>query len=432
MSTQQMLQRIHEQRNRDIEAQRAIVATALQEDRTVLTGEERSQVEKLDQAIATADTEIRLWTDRITREKEADEARSQYEKVLRPERVAESFDDNLGKAEKRNDPMAQFLAGERRSVTINIAGAAREKEMVRQGASLEEARSELRDITKSGDASLIPTNYARTLYDYMETYSGVRRTGATVLTTADGNTITLPKVNTHSAAAAAVAEGGTLAEADPDFTTFSLTAWKFGKLVQVSSELARDTMVDVMSFLAQDSGRALGKATGAQYILGDGTTEPEGVIVGFSSGHTSVNTGSGGVPQYSDFIDLMYSLGDEAYRTNAVWLTKDANVADIRKIVDADGRPLWEPSLKVGEPDVFLGHRVITDTNVADFATSAKGIAFGDFGAGFVIRDVGAIRFERSDDFAFDSDLITFRAIIFSDSAVRDGNAVKVMTSAAT
>ena len=66
-----------------------------------------------------------------------------------------------------------------------------------------------------------------------------------------------------------------------------------------------------------------------------------------------------------------------------------------------------------------MGRPVIIDPNMADPALSAKSVAFGDFSA-YAIRDARGIRFERSDDFAFDTDLVSFRAILRTDGATID------------
>jgi len=419
----EFIEGLHADRVRAVNEQRSIVESAMGEDRSNLSAEEQAQIDKLDSVIDARDAEIRSWSDRDQRDKEADEARSQYESFVRPEAVAKAF---APAADQRSD-FEKMIMGELRTSSIDLRGAAAEKQAIRSGQPL----SELRDLTKADDTALVPTNYARTLIDFLETYSGVRRAGARVMTTSDGNSMVLPRVATHSAAAAAVAEGGALQEADPTFDTVTLGAFKFGRLTQITTELNRDSVAPIMQFVTEDIGRALGKATGVQYILGDGTTEPQGVNVGFASGKTGA-AGNAGVPTFSELIDLMYSLGDEAYRVNSVWLTKDSNVAALRKIVDGDGRFLWEPSLMAGEPDTLLGHKVVTDTNVPAFAADADGpISFGDYNAGFIIRDVGSVRFEASSDYAFANDLMTYRGIIFSDSAVRDANAVKTYTSGA-
>jgi HK97 family phage major capsid protein len=51
-------------------------------------------------------------------------------------------------------------------------------------------------------------------------------------------------------------------------------------------------------------------------------------------------------------------------------------------------------------------------------------VLFGDFSQYFV-RLVGGIRFERSDDFQFGNDLVTFRALIRGDGNLADANAIK-------
>ena len=74
----------------------------------------------------------------------------------------------------------------------------------------------------------------------------------------------------------------------------------------------------------------------------------------------------------------------------------------------------------------ILGKPVYTDPNIAAVALSAKSVVFGDFSK-FVVRLVNGVRFERSDDFAFNSDEVAFRAVIRGDSVLLDQTgAVKV------
>src|SRR5512142_3468011 len=64
------------------------------------------------------------------------------------------------------------------------------------------------------------------------------------------------------------AELTALAEADPTFARVTLKAWKYGQLVQTSSELLADSSVGIESFLSEDTGRgALGRAVGASLRL---------------------------------------------------------------------------------------------------------------------------------------------------------------------
>jgi len=82
--------------------------------------------------------------------------------------------------------------------------------------------------------------------------------------------------------------------------------------------------------------------------------------------------------------------------------------------------------------DTLLRKPVHAYPNVAAVATSAKSLAFGDFSAYFV-RQVNGIRFERSDDYAFNTDLVTFRALLRGDGLTVDQTgAIKVFAGAAS
>ena len=109
----------------------------------------------------------------------------------------------------------------------------------------------------------------------------------------------------------------------------------------------------------------------------------------------------------------------------------DAFEGSIRKLTDTQGRPLWQPVVVAGEPDTLLGYPVVDDRWLSAAGTAAGTAAlFGDFSA-FGIRDAGRVRIERSDDFAFSSDVVTFRAIIRTDSDMLDttGGAIKKLMS---
>jgi HK97 family phage major capsid protein len=74
----------------------------------------------------------------------------------------------------------------------------------------------------------------------------------------------------------------------------------------------------------------------------------------------------------------------------------------------------------------------VTDPNVAAVGLTAKSVIFGDLSRYF-IRQVGGIRMEQSNDFAFASDLVTFKAAWRADGALTDlTGAVKHFIGAAS
>ena len=389
---------------------KALMTRATDEKRE-LDGEEQAQLDRIWSDIDAKDVQIKDITARAQSERETDIAREAYADLVRPVEAPVV------------DAVDAFLRGQTsaRFIDIDIRKAAAEKRAIRAGAGVKE----LRDLstTAAAGGNTIPTSFERTLYDFLETVSGVRQI-AQVITTTGGENLDLPKVASHGTAAI-VGEGTALAEADPSFSKITLGAWKFGELLQASAELLQDSGVDIVGFLGADMGRALGRASGAAYATGTGSNQPQGVMTSIGTGVTG-GTGVAGVPTIANLTDLVYSLGDPGYRANASFLMRDATAGKIRNLVNTSGDFLWQPSVQAGQPDRLLGFPVVTDPNIAATAVNANSVAFGDFQAGFVIRDAGSIRIERSDDYAFANDLVTWRAVLRTDSDLRDANAIKL------
>ena len=62
---------------------------------------------------------------------------------------------------------------------------------------------------------------------------------------------------------------------------------------------------------------------------------------------------------------------------------------------------------------------------------NAKSVLFGDWSS-LVVRIAGGFRFERSDEFAFDADMTTFRALTRHGTVSVDANALKSFVHAAS
>ncbi|HXJ26527.1 MAG TPA: phage major capsid protein, partial [Streptosporangiaceae bacterium] len=194
-----------------------------------------------------------------------------------------------------------------------------------------------------------------------------------------------------------------------------------------------DTAVDLLGYLAMQAGRALGNKFGTDLVNGTGTAQPNGLINLASAGVTGATTGVSGAPSYANLVDMEYSvIAPYRQSRSCYWLAADKTIGGFRKITDTVGRPIWEPSAVLGSPDLLLGKPLVADPFMPAMATSAKSIAFGDFSQ-FFVRLVGGVRFERSDDFAFGSDLVTFRAILRGDGTLVDQTgAIKLYTGAST
>ena len=279
---------------------------------------------------------------------------------------------------------------------------------------------EKRDLTVASDGGLVPQGFADQIIAKLDENATVRQF-ATVINTAGGEDIKFPTITALSSASL-VTEGNAIGESDPTSGSITLGAFKYAYLVQVSSELLADEGVDIEGFLANDSGRALGNGAGADFVGGNGSSKPHGVVDKASAG---VTCASATAITTDEVIDLYYSV-TAPYRQNGAWLMNDATVKAIRQLKDSNNQYLWQPSLQLGNPDNLLGSPIATDPNVETIATAKKVMAFGDMSK-YYIREAGGIQVDRSVDFAFANDLVTFRFIYRADGDLMDSNAVKRM-----
>lgn len=354
------------------------------------TGEADETWARFNTDLDALDKRIGEVKDLIDREKAADEARSLGDDLAR--RGAPAPD----AVETDVDRLRKLVNGEVRAVDF---------------------RAESRDLSKlsaGAGANVVPTSFHSMLQEHMIDSSAIRQTNVTVLTTESGENLQVPKTAGYSTASL-IAEAGSITESDPSFGQVTLGAFKYAILVQVSSELLTDEGVDVAEFLARQGGRALGNGSGAHFVAGDGSSKPLGVVPASTLGKTAA--GAAAITT-DELIDLFYSV-IHGYRQNGTWMMADATVALVRKLKDSTNQYLWSPGLISGEVDTLLGRPVVVDVNMPAATTGLKSVVFGDFSA-YYIRDVNGVRVERSDDFAFQNDLATFRFILRTDGDLID------------
>jgi HK97 family phage major capsid protein len=101
---------------------------------------------------------------------------------------------------------------------------------------------------------------------------------------------------------------------------------------------------------------------------------------------------------------------------------------EIRKLVDDNKRPLWEPSLQAGVPSTLLGHPVVVNNDMdSSVATTKKTVVFGDLRAAYVWRTVAGGQLVRLDERYADYLQVGFFAFGRADGVVQDAGAAKYL-----
>jgi HK97 family phage major capsid protein len=295
-------------------------------------------------------------------------------------------------------------------------------------------RLHTRDTLKSTATQALGVDvYGRIVQHLVET-SAIMRAGATVIATETGEDLVVPR-STGFVTSAITAEGAQITESDPTLSTVTLKAFKYANYFEVSQELANDSPTNLLDFLARQAALSLGLGAngyGDDLINGAGTTEPRGLLLDAATGVTGP-TGTGTtlgtqetLNQGTDALwNLIGSVAEPyAESDSAAFIMRNASNVTVRKLRDTSGQPVNG----LTDRRSILGYPVYVDPFMPAMANTAESIAFGAMDRYFV-RIVNGVRFERSDEFRFQHDLVAFRCIIRLDGALIDTNAVKTFVN---
>ena len=280
---------------------------------------------------------------------------------------------------------------------------------------------ERRDILKSSTGSPVPTSFYDQVIMKARLIAPVLQT-STVLNTAGGENLQIPSLSTYSVGTV-TGEGSAIGESDPVFNSFiTLNAYKYSFLVQLSTELLEDAGVDILGFMADQVGNALGYAVGSALTVGTGTDQPKGIVTASAVGGTA---GTATAFTADNLIDLLYSLDGAARNLPGVgWMMNGKSVGAVRKLKDTAGNYVFQPSLSMESPDMLLGKPIYENPSMVDVATTTKSVIVGHLPS-YYVRTVGGLRLDRSDDYAFNAGLVTFRATFRVDGNLPQTSHIK-------
>jgi HK97 family phage major capsid protein len=170
-----------------------------------------------------------------------------------------------------------------------------------------------------------------------------------------------------------------------------------------TQKLLDDSNIDIEAWLAEKVSERFGRVENTAFVLGTGVGQPTGFMT-YPTTATIPNTPQGYVEQvtslssgtmvFKDLITLVYTL-KQAYRTNAQWGMHRQTISYTRQLLDGFNRPLWEPSLQIGEPSRLLGYPVNEFDDMATVAASALPVIFADWKRFYQIVDRAGIRVLR-------------------------------------
>jgi len=383
-----------EERAKLIERMRGILDKAEAEKRD-LTAEERQEYDRMETRVTELSGDIR----RMEQQRRLEE--------LSP--LVEGRDDEPQEARVVDRSSEEYRAA--------LEAYARGRELTA------EERSTLNVGTDGEGGFAVPEAWTE-LYEALREF-GVIRGLAEVITTEGGGSLHVPRVAADATAPGIVDEEDDIPDDAETFGEVVLGAYKYARITKASEEFVQDALFDVAAFVGRRLGQDLALATGADYAVGSGTGEPQGLFTGAS---LAFELADNGAITADEIIDLFYSV-IAPYRQNGVWICNDRTVAAIRKLKGTDGHYLWQPALSAGAPDTLLGKPIYTDPHVPTLGSAADSrvIGFGNVRRAYTIRDVLGVTIKFLDQTFAAKDQVAWRGKLRTDAAVVDANAFKVV-----
>lgn len=192
----------------------------------------------------------------------------------------------------------------------------------------------------------------------------------------------------------------------PTLAELSFPTMELYAMPSATQALLDDSAVDIDQWIADEVRAAFAEQEGSAFVNGDGANQPKGLMTyptvdngTWSWGNIgTVATGVAGAFLVSDpadvLIDLIYAVRS-GYRANAHFAMNRATQSTVRKMKDGDGNYLWQPGQAPGQAPTLMGFAVAESEDMADVASDALAIAFGDFRRGYLIVDRVGIRVLR-------------------------------------
>jgi HK97 family phage major capsid protein len=190
----------------------------------------------------------------------------------------------------------------------------------------------------------------------------------------------------------------------PTFGSMVITPGEIYANPGATQGMLDDAAIDLESWLANEVQTEFAKQEGLAFVAGNGVNKPNGFL-SYASGAANAGAnplGAIGVDPAAattavtedELLDLIYGT-PASYTNGARFVMNRTTLGKIRKLRDADGRQLWQPSSVAGQPSQLLAYPVTEMPDMPDMAANTTPIAFGNFARGYLIVDRTGVRVLR-------------------------------------
>lgn len=277
----------------------------------------------------------------------------------------------------------------------------------------------------------VPEGFGDEIIKSMAHYSGVLE-AAKIIRTNSGNPLPFPTSDQTAVKGKRIGEGVAQAVLDVTFGTKVLNSYIYtSDIIKWSYALAQDSAFDVGAETNQIAAERLGRILNEEMTTGTGSSQPNGVVTAAGAGHTAAATNA---ITSAELLELIYSV-DRDYRRNGSFMLADATVKAIRQleIGSADSRPLWQPSLRDGEPDTIHGYKYYVNNDMDNVGSGVSSVValFGDFSK-YCVRMSKDLTLKPLFERYADEMVVAYFMYCRADGELMDAAAIKKLALAAS
>lgn len=202
---------------------------------------------------------------------------------------------------------------------------------------------------------------------------------------------------------------------EPNFKQVHVVTHELAGLCKISRTLMSDSMIAMESELKGLFAGAIAYGEDIAFLNGDGNAKPKGVLTAPATITYPTRSASNkfGLPDAANMMGAMLPQS----RPKAVWVMINNLFSQLVQLADATGRVTYLPNVGSGYGDaklamgqLLLFGRPVLFTERLNALGTAGDVLLADFSK-YIVADTGTLEIAASDQYAFNTNQITFRII---------------------
>ena len=293
----------------------------------------------------------------------------------------------------------------------------------------------LLESTQYQGQEAVPTLVANKIIEKRDPISIVRKAGADVQqVTSNAIVIPIEKASPEKFVITTIDGNNTF-----DQTTVqpidkaSVTIYMFTKSVPIDLQLLADATFDVEAWVGRRFARAMALTENYYFMVGTGTSMPQGIVAGASAGITSAASSA---LAFADLTNVYHSLTSE-YRDDVSWFMNGTVEGLVRGVT---GNPAYfvgnggyqgavgNTGFPQGAGWFVAPSKVFNSADMDSYGTTKKPVVVGNVGAGYAITERAGFTVLRDPYTLANKGLVNILFYYRNSGAVVNTNALKLIT----